>query len=537
MELPPLFNYSNLVVENADLLQRVDRLPAFAHGLLQAGSQFLIRAQGHHLGHLTGRISLQDLVHQQSDVLADAGDGALGLLGGSFGGIAHNALGSAEAFHSVVALDLSPGVGTAIGIASGVIVAGQHQTVRLRINSGLHIQHLGEQQQAHRGLRLIGVDKLRGNAVIMVGLCVEELTDNTVPVYQSHESGQLETLEELLNGGLDHPVMAMVVDQNDLAKAIVPQAQHGVDQHFLNSVLGNDDRAGHTGQAAGSDATVLITGDTGTGKEVVAREIYSKSNRSDKPYVRINCSAIPESLFESELFGYEKGAFTGALNTRKIGLLEMADGGTVLLDEIEDLPLAMQAKLLRALQEREIRRIGGSEVVKINIRLIATTNKDLLKMVEEGTFRRDFYYRLNVISISLPLLKERRQDIVALAGTFLSRFNEKYKKNKFFELEALARLESYEWPGNVRDLEHTIERLVVIGDQMEITADDVELAIHGERVSPVKEVGNLQDMLDAYERTILENAVKKYGSSRKIAEALGISQPTVLRKLKRLHIG
>lgn len=291
-----------------------------------------------------------------------------------------------------------------------------------------------------------------------------------------------------------------------------------------------------TGQAAGSDATVLITGDTGTGKEVVACEIYSKSNRSDKPYVRINCSAIPESLFESELFGYEKGAFTGALNTRKIGLLEMADGGTVLLDEIEDLPLAMQAKLLRTLQEREIRRIGGSEVVKINIRLIATTNKDLLKMVEEGTFRRDFYYRLNVISISLPLLKERRQDIVALAGTFLSRFNEKYKKNKFFELEALARLESYEWPGNVRDLEHTIERLVVIGDQMEITADDVELAIHGERVSPVKEVGNLQDMLDAYERTILENAVKKYGSSRKIAEALGISQPTVLRKLKRLHI-
>ena len=289
-------------------------------------------------------------------------------------------------------------------------------------------------------------------------------------------------------------------------------------------------------QAASSSATILITGETGTGKEVVAREIYNKSDRRNKPYIRINCSAIPESLFESELFGYEKGAFTGALNTRKIGLLEMADGGTVLLDEIEDLPLAMQAKLLRVLQEREIRRIGGNEVVKIDIRVIATTNKDLLKMVNEGKFRRDFYYRLNVISISLPLLRERRQDIVALSGTFLNRFNEKYKKNKFFELEALARLESYEWPGNVRDLEHTIERLVVIGDQMEITADDVESAIHGERVSPEKEVGNLQDMLDAYERTILENAVNKYGSSRKIAKALGISQPTVLRKLKRLHI-
>lgn len=214
----------------------------------------------------------------------------------------------------------------------------------------------------------------------------------------------------------------------------------------------------------------------------------------------------------------------------------MANGGTILLDEIEDLPLTLQAKLLRALQEREIIRIGGNEIVKIDIRVIATTNKNLTKMVEEGTVRQDFYYRLNVVSITLPPLRERRQDIVALAGTFLKRFNEKYKKNKIFELEALARLEAYEWPGNVRDLEHTIERLVVIGDQPEISVDDVDLAIHGERVSPVKEAVHLQDMLDAYERTILENAVKKYKSSRKIADTLGVSQPTVLRKLKRLNI-
>jgi len=224
------------------------------------------------------------------------------------------------------------------------------------------------------------------------------------------------------------------------------------------------------------------------------------------------------------------------LNTRKIGLLELANEGTVLLDEIEDLPLTMQAKLLRALQEQEIIRVGGNEIVKIDIRIIATSNKDLKKMVEDGLFRRDFYYRLNVVSINIPPLRERREDIVALAGTFLNRANEKYKRSKFLEPSAITRLEAYEWPGNVRDLEHTVERLVIIGDQSEITGEDIEMAINGDRVSPVKEMPYLQDMMDAYERQLLENAAKKYKTSRKMAEALGVSQPTILRKMKNLGV-
>ncbi len=224
------------------------------------------------------------------------------------------------------------------------------------------------------------------------------------------------------------------------------------------------------------------------------------------------------------------------MNTRKIGLLELANEGTVLLDEIEDLPLTMQAKLLRALQEQEIICVGGNEIVKIDIRIIATSNKDLKKMVEDGLFRRDFYYRLNVVSINIPPLRERREDIVALAGTFLNRANEKYKRSKFFEPSAITRLEAYEWPGNVRDLEHTVERLVIIGDQSEITGEDIEMAINGDRVSPVKEMPYLQDMMDAYERQLLENAAKKYKTSRKMAEALGVSQPTILRKMKHLGV-
>lgn len=369
-----------------------------------------------------------------------------------------------------------------------------------------------------------GINKLASNGKIVLYV--------SVPIFRS-------------DGQVDF-VISIVRDLTDTMKLKTKIAKMTQDLTYLKSMQYDSSFVGSSpammqvkylvSQAAASDATILICGETGTGKEVVAREILSKSDRRERPYIRINCSAIPETLFESELFGYEKGAFTGALNTRKIGLLELANTGTVLLDEIEDLPLTMQAKLLRALQEREIIRIGGSETIQIDIRVIATTNKDLKEMVSAGTFRQDLYYRLNVVSITLPPLRERRQDIVTLAGVFLNRFNEKYKKNKYFEFEALACLERYEWPGNVRDLEHTVERLVVIGEQREITEQDVEASIYGTRHSAQRKGGSLQEMMDAYERQILEDAVKKYASSRKIAKALGISQPTVLRKLKRLNI-
>ena len=316
-------------------------------------------------------------------------------------------------------------------------------------------------------------------------------------------------------------------------------------EHIQNAtgeaLIGNCKQMDHIkyliGQVARSDATVLITGETGTGKEVVAREIVAKSNRADKPYMCINCSAIPETLFESELFGYEKGAFTGALNKRKMGLLESANGGTVLLDEVESLPMIMQTKLLRVLQEREIIRVGGDSAVKIDIRFIAASNRDLKAMVQEGTFREDLYYRLNVVPLNLPPLKEREGDIPAHAGAFLAKFNQKYSRDKFFEAGALLQLESYDWPGNVRDLEHTIDRLVVIGEFSEITSADVNAAINGTRVAKEPITGaDLKTMMDSYEKVIISNAIHKYHSTRKAAAALNISQPTFQRRMKYFGI-
>jgi len=289
---------------------------------------------------------------------------------------------------------------------------------------------------------------------------------------------------------------------------------------------------------ATSDASVLITGDTGTGKEVVAKEIHRLSRRSDKPYVCVNCAAIPENLFESELFGYEKGAFTGALNKTKLGMLESARGGTVFLDEIEALPLPLQAKLLRTLQEKSIRRVGGVEEIKIDIRIVAATNKNLLEMVHSGQFREDLFYRLNVISVEIPPLRERVDDILPLVETFLRRYNLKYEKNKFFDGPALRALEDHSWPGNVRELEHTIERLVVIGEGPAITEQDVKLALGNDlRPTPGK-IETLDSAVERAERAVLVDAIAAYGSSRKIAAVLGVSQPTVLRKCKKygLHL-
>ena len=285
-----------------------------------------------------------------------------------------------------------------------------------------------------------------------------------------------------------------------------------------------------------NDVSVLITGDTGVGKEVVAKEIHYKGKRKDQPYVCVNCAAIPETLFESEFFGYEKGAFTGALNKRKIGMFEKASGGTLFLDEIEALQLSMQAKLLRTLQEKTIRRIGGVEEIKCDVRIIAASNKDMLEMIRDGQFREDLYYRLNIISIKIPPLRERKEDILPLSEEFLGRFNRKYAKEKYLKASAVKALENYAWPGNVRDLEHAIERLVVIGDRAAIGGADVESAIEDNvRYVPDKII-TLEDAVNRTEKALIEDAIRVYRSSRKVAAALGVSQPTILRKCKKLGI-
>lgn len=209
---------------------------------------------------------------------------------------------------------------------------------------------------------------------------------------------------------------------------------------------------------AKTEATILITGETGCGKEVVSKEIHDRSNRKDSPYIKVNCAAIPDTLIESELFGYDKGAFTGALNKEKLGMFEMANKGTILLDEIGDMPLNLQSKLLRVLQEKEILRVGGTKSIKLDVRVIASTNQHLDELVKMGKFREDLYYRLNVVPIKIPHLRERKEDIPILVHSFLTRLNTKYGKEKSFDSESMEALESYNWPGNVRELQNVIER-------------------------------------------------------------------------------
>lgn len=294
-------------------------------------------------------------------------------------------------------------------------------------------------------------------------------------------------------------------------------------------------------QIARSEATILISGETGVGKDIVARFIHDMSCDNDT-LVRVNCGAIPETLIESELFGYEEGSFTGARTKGKPGLFELAQGGTLFLDEVGELPLAVQAKLLHVLQDRTIMRVGGVLPISLNVRVIAATNRDLKAMSKEGTFRQDLYYRLSVLPLHIPPLRERSEDIFPLALHFLEKYNNKYKTDKRISPRALERLREYEWPGNIRELENTIERLVVTSPGNQIDAHSVYALIKGGeaplprdlRISPGS---SLRDAREELERSMLVWALKHHGSTRKAAAALGVTQPTVVRLARKHGLG
>lgn len=293
---------------------------------------------------------------------------------------------------------------------------------------------------------------------------------------------------------------------------------------------------------APTDANVLIMGPTGSGKEVVSREIYNKSNRYNKPYIKINCAAIPENLLESELFGYVRGAFTGADLKDKKGLFETADGGTILLDEISEMPLRLQPKLLRVLQEREIRPVGGTKSIKIDTRVISASNKDLKNLVEKNLFRSDLYYRLNVFPIEVPSLDERKEDIPDLAAFFLNRFNCKYNKRKALDNTAIFELMKYSWEGNVRELENVVERMTIISSNQILVSDDVKVILN---ISDVVDLDlsnttlgsiSLKEAVRNLERKLVKKALKEGGSSYAAARILKTTQPTVIRKAQSLGI-
>jgi two-component system response regulator HydG len=288
-------------------------------------------------------------------------------------------------------------------------------------------------------------------------------------------------------------------------------------------------------QVANSEATALILGESGTGKELVAREIHQRSARRQGPFVAVNCAALPETLLESELFGYEKGAFTGAAG-RKEGRFELADGGTLFLDEVADLSPVTQPKILRVLQEGEFERLGGTRTIRVDVRIVAATNQDLPQMVRERRFREDLYYRLNVITIQVPPLRDRREDIPLLAHHFLRVYAAKNNRRlEGFTEEALERLENYGWPGNVRELENVIERAVVLARDRLVTASELPEEVGGIRPPPRDAILALVGTpLDEVERQLLDETLRITGGNKtQAAKLLGIDVRTVARKLER----
>lgn len=321
-------------------------------------------------------------------------------------------------------------------------------------------------------------------------------------------------------------------------------------------------------KAAPTDSTVMVFGESGTGKEIIARALHAKSTRADRPFVAVNCAAIPSELLESELFGYEKGAFTGAGVTR-VGRMEMAHEGTVFLDEIGDMPLTLQVKLLRVLAEREIDRIGGSKSIPINIRVIAATHRNLEQSVQNGSFREDLYYRLNIIPVVMPPLRERKIDIPLLARFFLAKFNTSCQNGseKTISNEAMAIMISYEWPGNIRELANFVERMVVLSPGPVITPQDLPDKILGDRpkvngnkleneelqenpaqvlqvslrksysMSLPDEGMNLKKAVEDFERGLILEALEKSDwVKNKAATLLGLNRTTLVEKLKKMNL-
>ena len=364
-----------------------------------------------------------------------------------------------------------------------------------------------------------------------------------IPVLIMTAYSSVETaVEALKTGALDYLIKPLDFDnlQATLEKALAHM--HSIDaetpavsvsqfgmvgkspamQHLLSEIA----------LVAPSEATVLIHGDSGTGKELVARAIHASSARSEKPLVTLNCAALNESLLESELFGHEKGAFTGA-DKRREGRFVEADGGTLFLDEIGDISPMMQVRLLRAIQEREVQRVGSNQTISVDVRLIAATHRDLAAEVNAGRFRQDLYYRLNVVAIEVPSLRQRREDIPLLAGHFLQRFAERNRKAvKGFTPQAMDLLIHYDWPGNIRELENAVERAVVLLTGEYISERELPLAIASTPI-PLAQSQDIQPLVEVEKEVILAALEKTGGNKTEAARQLGITRKTLLAKLSR----
>lgn len=342
-------------------------------------------------------------------------------------------------------------------------------------------------------------------------------------------------LKAVVSRALDHH---RLIDEVQVLRSCLDQ------KYGFENIIGSSGRLMHAldiaARVAPTDATVLIHGETGTGKELVAKSIHFQSARKDRPFVTINCAAIPRELLESELFGYVKGAFTGAI-THKKGKAEIADGGTMLLDEIGEMPLELQVRVLRLIQEREIEKIGARVPTKVDVRIIAATHRNLEAMVKEGAFREDLYYRLLVVPIELPPLRDRQTDIPDLVWHFFEKAKRKHNRSDMtLRSDLLPYFANYPWPGNVRQLENTIERLVLLTRGPEITQNDLPDFLRGERPSGVASQVDLPEEginLDAVEKDLIVRALRKFGGNQtRAARFLNMSRRTLAYRLEKYDI-
>lgn len=385
------------------------------------------------------------------------------------------------------------------------------------------------------GRIVTGIQKIKttGKEVMVTGVPVFDAKGRiTMVITNVRDISELTILQEQLR----ESVMKTTRYQDELNLVMLEKMQH---DHVVAKSPGMLKALDLAMRVARTDTTVLITGESGVGKEVVAQIIHNNSSRREQgTFIKINCGAIPEALLESELFGYEAGAFTGARKDGKIGLFEMADKGTLLLDEIGELAFNLQVKLLRVIQGQEIYRVGGTKPIKLNLRIIAATNRNLEKLIRQGRFREDLFYRLNVVPINLPALRERRSDIVPLALHFLKKYNKKYGTTKRLEPRVWGILENHFWPGNVRELENCIERLLVLSDNEVVSGELIkaQLFLNSERKTAPIAVNSLLPLREAQEiveRELIHRALQEYRTVRGAAKALGIAHSNIVRKSER----
>jgi DNA-binding NtrC family response regulator len=375
----------------------------------------------------------------------------------------------------------------------------------------------------------------------------------TIPVIVITAYGTIESaVEAMKQGAFDYITkpfnrdelrltLEKAIKMRRLEKENVELRAEVTDRYSFESIICSSEKMKEVldlaGRVAASDASLLITGESGTGKELLAKGVHFNSRRANGPFVAVNCAAIPEALIESELFGHVKGSFTGAVRDKE-GKFELADGGTLFLDEIGDLRIDLQAKILRALQEREVDRIGGGKPVSVDVRVIAATNKDIERAVKEGAFREDLYYRLNVITLFIPPLRDRKEDIPLLAGHFLKKFNT--EADVRMDASALSVLAAYGWPGNVRELENVIERASVLKRGLLITREELPEKLKKENMGVEGIILNIPEQgisLEELEKKLIIKALEKHkGNQTRAAEFLGITRPTLIYRMEKFRL-